>query len=144
MFGWELLFKHAAVIDGFLLWRHTCAVCGYQFLLPSFSNSEFIPCNQRPQQSCVLWRLVLSHTQCPVPTLGFTASSWELVSCACSLLRPSTITALCLTLPLTITCPWTSGPFPTVPTWMSLWEWGWISSYSRFHFRILVPLNTRV
>lgn len=118
MFSWELLFKHAAVIDMFLLWSHTCAMCGYQFLLPSFSNSEFIPCNQSPQQSCVLWRLALSHAECPVPTLCFIARNWELMSCACYLgcpTLPAQIQHHRCPFPhtaLNYPCPWTSGPFP--------------------------------
>lgn len=149
-FGWELPFKCSAVIDGFLLSSHACAMCRYQFLLPSFSNFWFIPCHPSPQQRWVLWRLVPSRAGCPAPTLGFTAWTWELMSHARCL--------GCPTLPaqthhhhhplphaaLTYQLPVQLRAFPTVPTWTSLWEWGWVSSHSRFRFRNLHPLNTWV
>lgn len=78
----------------------------------------------------------------------YAARSWELMSHACCF--------GCSTLPAQIhhhhhTLLHTAHnyhlsikfrPFPIVPTWTCLWEWSWVSSYSRTCFRNLSPLNT--
>lgn len=89
----------------------------------------------------MLWRLVLSHARCPAPTQPG-VGSWcpmHFVSGAQhSLLRPTT---LFFTLPLTITCPSSSGPFPqSQPGHLCGNEVGFLLA----HFRNLHPLNTWV